>query len=66
MPQDLDTLISQPQLRQLLGSVSDTTIWRWKQAGRLPAPISINGRNYYRASEIRKMQAALFETRQAS
>lgn len=66
MLNELDTLISQPQLRQILGSVSDTTIWRWKQAGRLPQAISINGRNYYRASEIREMQAVLFEARQAS
>ena len=59
MPQ-LDALLSQPQLRRLMGGVSDTTIWRWRNCGMLPAPVPINGRNYYRESEVKTLQNKLF------
>lgn len=64
MSSKLENLISQPQLRQILGGVSDTTVWRWRAAGTLPDPVSINGRNYYRESELRTLQERLFAGRQ--
>jgi predicted DNA-binding transcriptional regulator AlpA len=66
MTQPLDTLISQPRLRELLGGVSDMTIWRWRSAGTIPEAISINGRNYYRTSEIRAVQEKLFQNRRSA
>lgn len=60
MTQTLDALISQPKLRKLLGDVSDTTIWRWRSAGTLPDPVCINGRNYYRESQLQELQQRLF------
>ena len=56
----LDALISQPQLRQIMGGVSDTTIWRWRNCGMLPEPVAINGRNYFRESEVKALQERLF------
>lgn len=50
---DIDTLISQPQLRRLMGGVSDSTIWRWRTVGILPKPLSINGRNYFRQADLK-------------
>lgn len=41
--------------RGMLGDiipVSDMGLWRWLRAGKFPAPIKFNGRNYWRASEV--------------
>jgi prophage regulatory protein len=46
-----DRLLNRRQLRELI-PVSDMTIWRWEQAGRFPRHLSINGRNYWRLSEV--------------
>jgi predicted DNA-binding transcriptional regulator AlpA len=46
-----DRLINRRQLRQQIPT-SDMTIWRWQQQGIFPAHISINGRNYWRLSEV--------------
>lgn len=45
-----DPLITQRQARHLAGNISDMTMWRWRQAGIIPPPISIRGRNYWRKS----------------
>jgi prophage regulatory protein len=47
-----DRLINRRQLRQKIPT-SDMTIWRWERQGIFPAHISINGRNYWRLSEIK-------------
>lgn len=60
MSTPFDPLISQPQLRRLLGGVSDTTIWRWRNAGTLPEPVIHNGRNYFRTSDLQDLQSSLF------
>lgn len=54
-----EKLIPQPELRRLFGGVSDMTLWRWRESGMLPAPIVINRRNYYRATDIADMQARM-------
>jgi predicted DNA-binding transcriptional regulator AlpA len=46
-----ERLVNRRQLRELV-PVSDMTIWRWEKAGLFPRHISINGRNYWRLSEI--------------
>jgi prophage regulatory protein len=46
-----DRLINRRQLRELI-PVTDMTIWRWEKAGLFPRHLSINGRNYWRLSEI--------------
>ena len=55
------TLIAQPRLREMMGGVSDMTLWRWRESGLLPAPIVINRRNYYRADDIAAMQKRMAE-----
>jgi len=45
-----DPLIPQRTARRLAGGISDMTMWRWRQAGIIPPPISIRGRNYWRKS----------------
>jgi predicted site-specific integrase-resolvase len=42
-----EKLLSQRAARELLGGVSDMTFHRWRQKGILPAPVVINGRNYW-------------------
>ena len=44
-------LVNRRLLRQLIPA-SDMTIWRWERAGKFPARININGRNYWRKDEI--------------
>jgi len=42
-----DALISASTARKLAGDVSAMTLWRWQQAGVIPAPIQIRRRNYW-------------------
>ena len=46
-----DQLIGRRHLRQTI-PVSDMTIWRWERDGVFPRHISINGRNYWRRSDV--------------
>lgn len=47
-------LITARQLRDLLGSVSDMTVWRWLNdpAKAFPQPVYIGKRRYWREAEI--------------
>jgi len=47
-----ERLLPRRELRRLV-PVSDMTIWRWERGGEFPRHLSINGRNYWRLSEIR-------------
>jgi len=50
--QDLtERLLPRRELRRVV-PVSDMTIWRWERDGLFPRHVSINGRNYWRLSEI--------------
>lgn len=46
-----DRLVPRRELRRLV-PVSDMTIWRWERDSLFPRHVSINGRNYWRYSEI--------------
>jgi predicted DNA-binding transcriptional regulator AlpA len=46
-----ERLLPRRELRRLV-PVSDMTIWRWERDGVFPRHVSINGRNYWRLSEI--------------
>src|SRR6266849_2024081 len=50
-----DVLVTGPQLRAILGGVSEMCIWRWIRDPNvaLPRPFKINGRNYWRRQVIR-------------
>ncbi|AFL73578.1 helix-turn-helix transcriptional regulator [Thiocystis violascens] len=66
-PTPLDTLpdealVTQGQLKTLFGNVSDMTIWRWRQAGLIPEPTHIRGRNFWRAGVARATLARLTST----
>ena len=37
--------------------ISTTTLWRWRNTGRICAPVKIGGRVLWRASEINEMGA---------
>ncbi len=54
-----DPLITDPQLRQLLGGCSAMTVWRWRKAGLLPKPIVVNGRNFTRSSVLDQSMARI-------
>jgi len=56
-------LVNQTEARRLNGDVSAMTWWRWRQAGLVPEPVVIRGRNYYRADDLAKMQRALVNQR---
>lgn len=46
-----ERLLPRRELRSLV-PVSDMTIWRWERDGVFPRHLSINGRNYWRLSEV--------------
>ncbi len=46
-----ERLLPRRELRRLV-PVSDMTIWRWEHSGLFPRHVSINGRNYWRLTEI--------------
>ena len=46
-----DRLLPRRELRTFV-PVSDMTIWRWERNGLFPRHLSINGRNYWRLSEL--------------
>ena len=48
-----DQLLTEKQLRQMVGNVSSMSIWRWLAAGLLPRPLKIQRRNYWKLAEIR-------------
>jgi prophage regulatory protein len=48
-------LLNRRQLRDRI-PVSDMTVWRWEAAGRFPRHVTINGRNYWRETEILRWQ----------
>jgi predicted DNA-binding transcriptional regulator AlpA len=46
-----ERLLPRRELRRII-PVSDMTIWRWERDGHFPRHVSINGRNYWRLSEV--------------
>lgn len=44
---DEDGLITSAMARELAGGISAMTLWRWREAGVIPEPVVIRGRNYY-------------------
>ncbi len=47
-----EQLFNQRQVRQMCGGVSDMTIWRLRKNKILLEPIVLNGRNYWKRSEL--------------
>lgn len=48
-----DVLVTSRQVRARIGGVTAMCVWRWTRDGKFPAPMRINGRNYWRASVVR-------------
>ena len=46
-----ERLLNRQQLRNMVPA-SDMTIWRWQRDGKFPEPLLINGRRFWRASDI--------------
>jgi predicted DNA-binding transcriptional regulator AlpA len=63
-PADDDTLLTSAQTRARVGGVSTMCIWRWMRDPRVrfPAPIKINGRNYWRLGVLRRWDAERMAT----
>ncbi|KGE04546.1 helix-turn-helix transcriptional regulator [Pseudohaliea rubra] len=51
-----DPLLSASQVCQELGGITRTTLWRWRREGLLPEPVTMRGRNYWRASVIEQVK----------
>lgn len=51
-----DRLYPSRAVRDRFG-VSDMTLWRWVKKGVLPAPVQINGRNYFPALPVDTLAA---------
>lgn len=54
---DFDPLVRSSVARQDWGGISSVTEWRWIKKRVIPAPIKINGRNYYKRSVVEKVKA---------
>jgi predicted DNA-binding transcriptional regulator AlpA len=59
VPADDETLLTSAQTRARVGGVSTMCIWRWMRDPRVrfPAPVKINGRNYWRLGVLRRWDA---------
>ena len=55
-----DTLLPGPAVQERFG-VTSMSIYRWRKNPNLgfPAPLSINGRNYWRAADLAAWQTKL-------
>lgn len=52
MQQVADVVLPSSALRERCGKISSMTVHRWVAKGILPEPIKINGRNYWRESDV--------------
>jgi predicted DNA-binding transcriptional regulator AlpA len=55
MSHDLEELLGRSQLRRIVPR-TDMTIYRWEREGKFPRCLKINGRSYWRKTEILKWQ----------
>jgi predicted site-specific integrase-resolvase len=44
--------LTQPQLRERYGGISDMTVWRWVRDGRIPGPALFANRKYFDEDEL--------------
>lgn len=51
-------------VRERFGGVSSMTLWRWVQAEILPAPVKINGRNYWTEADVDRVAADALRDRE--
>jgi predicted DNA-binding transcriptional regulator AlpA len=49
-----DRCATAAQVRSRYGNISDMTLWRWLQDAnlRFPKPLTINGRRYWKISDL--------------
>jgi predicted DNA-binding transcriptional regulator AlpA len=45
-------LVNSSGARAKLANCSRMTIWRWVREGKIPPPMKINSRNYWRTAEL--------------
>lgn len=57
-----DPLVTTGAVRRELGDVSSMTVWRWQKSGILPKPSKINGRKYWKKSEIEAVKVGMAST----
>lgn len=57
--QDIDPLIPLPALGPRFGGRSNRTFYRWIKKGILPKPTNINGRLYFRNSQLEETDRKL-------
>lgn len=52
--QSKNKLITQAEIKDTFGGVSDMTIWRWLQDPKMgfPKPIKIKTRNYWKSIDV--------------
>jgi predicted DNA-binding transcriptional regulator AlpA len=55
MSLELEKLLGRRELRQIVPR-TDMTIYRWERNGKFPRCIKINGRSYWRVSEVKEWQ----------
>lgn len=59
-------LIRDRELAELLGGVSNMTLWRMRKRGQLPRPIKVNGHNCTPQDQVEEALAALLNQRGAA
>lgn len=63
--EESERLLTREMLREIV-PISDMGLWRWLRAGKFPAPIKFNGRNYWRASEVQSWIESRASSRQVT
>jgi predicted DNA-binding transcriptional regulator AlpA len=54
MLNEIDRLIALPKVQEIIGDVSETTIWRMRRNKQFPEPVSISpNRKAWRESDVR-------------
>lgn len=52
-----DRLLRQAEVQRICGGITRSALFHWRKAGRFPAPVTIAGRPYWRASDVQRFIA---------
>lgn len=58
-----EDLLNSRTVRRQFGDITEMTLWRWIHSDvNFPAPVKINGRNYWARGDLRRYREKLTQT----